>query len=68
MGGWCQTAVNHLTKEEMGNEFPLSPYSNITDGSPDKDGVLSLDVSTCGFFKSMHDCGCVLQLSILVAT
>lgn len=51
MGDWCQTAVNHLTKEEMGNKLSLSSYSNIAAGPLDKDGVLSLDESMCEFDK-----------------
>lgn len=49
MGDWCQTAVNHLTKEEMGNMLSLSSYSTISTG--DKDGVLSLDESMCAFYQ-----------------
>lgn len=49
MGDWCQTAVNHLTKEEMGNTLSLSSYSTISTG--DKDGVLSLDESMCAFYQ-----------------
>lgn len=51
MGDWCQQAVNHLTKEEMGNKFSLSADGNITAGSLDKDEVLSLDVSMCGLYE-----------------
>lgn len=50
MGGWCQTAVNHLTKEETGNSLCLSSYSSISGG--DKDRVLSLDES--GFYLCAH--------------
>lgn len=49
MEDWCQTAVNHLTKEEMGNILSLSSYSNLSTG--DKDGVFSLDESMCGFYE-----------------
>ena len=61
MGDWCQTAVNHLTKEEMGNKLSLSSCSNISAGALDKDGALSLDVSMCGLCER----ACLLQLSIM---
>lgn len=59
MGDWRQTAVNHSTKEEIGNKPPLYFYNNITAGPLDKDGVLSLDEAICGFFKSL-----IVQLSV----
>lgn len=58
MRDWCQTAVNHLTKEEMGNTLSLSFYSALSAG--DQDGVLSLHECVCVLFTSVHGHGCLL--------
>lgn len=42
--------------------FPLFLYSNLS--TYNKDGVLSLDGSVCGF-KNMDEPGCLLQHSYL---
>lgn len=64
MGDWCQRAVNHLTKEEMGNKLCLSSYSNITAGTLDKDRALSLDASRCVYMRA-HEFGFLLRVCVV---